>query len=161
VEPAASFLDCESQEGAMRTAIDIRFPGGVAVDAEMNGFTIHTDQPLDHGGEGSGPAPFDLFLASIGTCAGFYALRFCQERKIATAGLVLRMTHAKEPAGVGSVRLELTLPAGFPDKYVGAVVRAMEQCAVKRALLDPPVFEVVALPAPQRFSNVIAAEFMQ
>ncbi len=135
----------------MNMPIEIRFPGGVAVDAEIHGFTVHTDQPQGYGGGGSGPAPFDLFLASIGTCAGFYALRFCQQREIATAGLALRMTTAKDPATghVGSVRLELTLPAGFPDKYIGAVVRAMDQCAVKRALLDPPVFEVAAVPAAQ------------
>ena len=147
----------------MKTPIEIRVPGGVAVDAEVHGFTIHTDQPQAHGGDGSAPAPFDLFLASIGTCAGFYALRFCQERKIPTAGMSLRMTSERDPANarVGSVRLELTLPAGFPDKYVGAVVRAMDQCAVKRALLDPPVFEVSAVASPQRFSNTIAAEFMQ
>ena len=145
----------------MKTPIEIRFPGGVAVDADVQGFTVHTDQPLDHGGEGSGPAPFDLFLASIGTCAGFYALRFCQQRQISTAGMALRMTLEKDPATVGSVRLELTLPAGFPEKYVGAIVRAMDQCAVKRALLDPPVFEVSAVPPPQRFSKAIAAEFMQ
>ena len=145
----------------MKTPIEIRFPGGVAVDADVHGFTVHTDQPQAYGGDGSGPAPFDLFLASIGTCAGFYALRFCQERKIATAGMALRMTLEKGPATAGSVRLELTLPAGFPDKYIGAVVRAMDQCAVKRALLDPPVFEVSAVAAAQRFSNVIAAEFMQ
>jgi len=145
----------------MRTPIEIRFPGGVAVDAEVHGFTVHTDQSQAHGGGGSGPAPFDLFLASIGTCAGFYALRFCQERQISTAGMELRMTLEKDPATVGSVRLELTLPAGFPEKYVGAVLRAMDQCAVKRALLDPPAFEMSAVAAPQRFSKTIAAEFMQ
>ena len=66
---------------------DVTFPGGVAVDVAMNGHTVHTDQPAAIGGGNSAPTPFQLFLASIATCAGFYALRFCQERHIPTEGL--------------------------------------------------------------------------
>ena len=54
-----------------------RFGGGLKVDAEYRGFTIKTDQPFHEGGEGRRPAPFDLFLASLATCAGFYVLAFC------------------------------------------------------------------------------------
>jgi len=48
----------------------ISFPGGKRVDAQVGDFTLRTDQPKDHGGDGSAPEPFALFLASIGTCAG-------------------------------------------------------------------------------------------
>ena len=60
----------------------ITFPGGEKVNAEFNGRTIATDQPLAAGGEGSAPTPFDYFLASLGTCAGIYVLSFCQQRQI-------------------------------------------------------------------------------
>ena len=72
-------------------SMEIRFPGGVAVEAIHAGMTIRTDQPVKAGGEGTAPSPFDLFLASIGTCAGYYALRFCQERDLSTEGLGLTM----------------------------------------------------------------------
>ena len=62
--------------------MDITFPGGVRVDAHFNGFNVATDQPERNGGENKAPAPFDLFLASLGTCAGFFALRFCQKRNL-------------------------------------------------------------------------------
>ena len=48
----------------------IRFPGNKKVNADFDGFSLATDQPIEAGGDGSAPAPFDLFLASIGTCAG-------------------------------------------------------------------------------------------
>jgi ribosomal protein S12 methylthiotransferase accessory factor len=51
----------------------VNFPGGKKVDAIYKGFTINTDQPEKGGGEGTAPSPFDLFLSSIGTCAGFYS----------------------------------------------------------------------------------------
>ena len=62
--------------------IEVGFPGGQRVDARVRGFTIATDQSPEHGGEGSAPQPYDLFLSSIATCAGIYALKFCQSRKI-------------------------------------------------------------------------------
>ena len=125
--------------------MDITFPGGLKVDAGFHGFTVHTDQPQDHGGDGAAPAPFDVFLASIGTCAGFYVLRFCQQRGLATAGLGLTLETVKDPeAGrIATIRLDIRLPEGFPEKYREAVIRAADQCAVKRHIVEAPRFEVV------------------
>ncbi len=66
----------------MNKEIRVTFPGGLRVDAEYKGRLIQTDQPVYQGGEGTAPAPFDLFLASIATCSGFYVLAFCQNRGI-------------------------------------------------------------------------------
>jgi putative redox protein len=127
--------------------MQIRFPGGLAVDADFKGFTVATDQPAPVGGGGSAPAPFDLFLASIGTCAGLYALRFCQQRDLSTEGLGLKLSTVSDPArhGIGTIRMEIQLPEGFPEKYRDAIVRAADQCAVKRHIVDPPRFEVVTI----------------
>ncbi|HMB51714.1 MAG TPA: OsmC family protein [Thermoanaerobaculia bacterium] len=118
------------------------FPGGVAVDAQYKGHTIHTDQPTTHGGGGTAPAPFDLFLASIGTCAGFYALRFCQQRELPTEGLRVALETEKNEGRVAVVRLEVELPEAFPDKYRSAILRAIDQCTVKKHIVEPPEFEV-------------------
>ncbi len=117
----------------MASAMDITFPGGVAVEAHFDGTTIRTDQPARQGGGGTAPSPFDLFLASIGTCAGYYALRFCQERQIPSEGLGVSMTWERSPETklVSRIRITLELPPGFPDKYRAAILRAADQCAVK------------------------------
>jgi putative redox protein len=127
------------------------FPGGAAVDAHFKGFTVHTDQTPEHGGGGTGPQPFDVFLASLGACAGLYALRFCQQRAIDTTGLEVKLSTAKDPGapGLRAIRLEIQLPEGFPEKYRDAIVRAADQCPVKRHILEPPAFEVVTVPAGQ------------
>jgi len=129
--------------------MQISFPGGLAVDAHFHGFTIPTDQPTHVGGGGSAPTPFDLFLVSIGTCAGLFALRFCQQRGIDTAGLgvSLEEQRAEDHGLVSTLRLQLRLPDGFPDKYRDAIVRAVDQCTVKRHILKPPVFEVTVADA--------------
>ena len=128
-------------------AMEITFPGGVAVNALYKGFTIQTDQPERHGGGNAAPAPFDLFLSSIGTCAGFYALRFCQERQIDTADLRVTLDTTKDPETkrIATVRIEIKLPAGFPEKYHKAILRSVDQCSVKQHILEAPKFEVVAV----------------
>ncbi|HSG40797.1 MAG TPA: OsmC family protein [Thermoanaerobaculia bacterium] len=125
--------------------MQITFPGGLAVNAAFKGFTVLTDQKVENGGGGTAPEPFDMFLASLGTCAGFYALRFCQQREIDTEGLGLTLATEKDPEGkrLALVRLEIELPAGFPEKYREAIIRAVDQCAVKRHIVEPPRFEVV------------------
>ena len=85
----------------------------------MKGHTVRTDQPHPYGGD-SAAAPFDLFIASIATCMGFYALRFCQERGIATEGLGLSVETVRDEArrsGSRRSRSALAVPSGFPEKY--------------------------------------------
>jgi putative redox protein len=124
--------------------MQITFPGGAAVDAGFRGFTVRTDQLPKAGGEGSAPAPFDLFLVSLGTCAGYYALRFLQSRNLDTEGLELSLETERdsETKRLAKIHLDLRLPEGFPEKYRAAIVRAMDQCAVKKVLDDPPDFVV-------------------
>lgn len=120
--------------------VETRLPGGLEVDAAVRGFTVRTDQPIEAGGTNAAPSPLELFLASLATCGAYYALRFCRRRGIATEGLSLVAEAAKDVSGsrIESIRLTLELPAGFPDHYREAVQRAVDQCAVKRALEDPP-----------------------
>jgi ribosomal protein S12 methylthiotransferase accessory factor len=122
----------------------IYFPGGKRVYADYRGFTIKTDQPVMGGGDDSAPAPFDLFLASIGTCAGIYVLGFLQHRGLPTEGASLEMsTHYDRATGyVDKIDILVHLPAGFPEKYRAAVINAVNQCAVKRHMHQPPEFAV-------------------
>jgi putative redox protein len=136
-----------AMESPFLMELNIRFPGGLAVDADFEGFTVRTDQPERVGGRGAAPSPFDLFLASIGTCAGYYALRFCQARGLPTENVTLKLTAEMDPAvkRVTRVEIEIELPPDFPDRYREAIVRATDQCSVKKHLLEPPEVEVKAL----------------
>lgn len=124
--------------------MQISFPGGVSVAAQLDSFQVLTDQPVAAGGDGSAPSPYDLFLASIGTCAGFFALRFCQQRDLPTEGLGLSLDYRRHPEtkALQQVDIKIKLPTGFPEKYRPAIIKATDQCAVKKALLEPPEFSV-------------------
>ncbi|AAR33714.1 OsmC family protein [Geobacter sulfurreducens] len=125
----------------------VTFPGGKKVNAELGGMVIPTDQPVESGGEGTAPSPYDYFLASIGTCAGFYVLAFCQQRGIATENISLRQAMEFTPTADGRkklsrVQMEIVVPSDFPEKYRNALVKSAELCSVKRALADPPDFAI-------------------
>jgi ribosomal protein S12 methylthiotransferase accessory factor len=122
----------------------IDFPGGDRVDAHFGGFTVMTDQPHADGSDPLAPSPFDTFLAALGTCAGIYVLGFCKPRGLPTQGLrIVQRTHRDPATGmVGKIDLEIQVPPGFPDKYLPALVRSAELCAVKKHIEKPPVFDV-------------------
>lgn len=136
-------------------SMTVSFPGGKRVDAELGGFTFRTDQAPQSGGEGSAPQPFDLFLASIATCAGYYVKAYCDARQIPTEGLGLHMNveRDEERHRVGRLVIEITLPAEFPEKHREGVVRAADQCAVKKHVLEPPSFEIVTRTAEPALSR--------
>ncbi len=122
----------------------VDFPGGARVDAHFRGHTIMTDQPPQGGGEDSAPMPYELFLSSIGTCAGIYILGFCRQRGIPTENIkIVQRYDVDRTTGLPTkVYLDIQLPADFPEKYKSAVIRSAEQCKVKKTLEHPPVFEV-------------------
>ncbi len=118
--------------------MEIVFPGEQRVDALMGNLVVPTDQ------NGSAPAPFGLFLASIGTCAGIYVLSFCRKRGLPTDGIRIVQRMATNPLTrmIEQIELDIQLPPDFPEKYKDAVIRAAEQCAVKKHLEAPPAFDV-------------------
>ncbi len=125
----------------------ITFPGGEKVNAEINGRVIPTDQPVEGGGGGTAPSPYEYFLASLGTCAGIYVLSFCQQRGIATEGLLLTQSMEFGIAEDGKrklskVAMEISLPPGFPEKYRNAIIKTAGLCSVKKVLMDPPEFVI-------------------
>jgi len=120
--------------------MEITFPGLKKVDAHYNGITVETDQPLEDGGSGSAPSPFDLFLASIGTCTGYYVLSFCQKNNIPIENMKLITNIQRNPEThlVETIGFEIHVPKEYPEKYKNAVVKAAEACTVKRNLEKPP-----------------------
>lgn len=122
----------------------LQFPGGKRVDALLGGRRIRTDQPTELGGDDTAPAPYDLFLASLATCAGIYVLGFLNARNLSTEGIEIRQhtdfddtTHLAR-----KVTLDIELPETFPEKYRASVARVAEGCKVKKTIAGSLEFEV-------------------
>ena len=124
----------------METTYPITLAGGSKVNITMRNFTIATDQPVSDGGENSAPSPFELFLASLGACAGYFVVAFCNARKILVDGIKMSQTVVRNEMThmVEKVLINIQLPKEFPEKYKEAVLRAAESCTVKKHLAAPP-----------------------
>ncbi len=125
----------------------VSFPGGKKVDVKSGDLVIKTDQPVSAGGEGSAPSPFDLFMASIAACSGYYVLVFCQSRGLSyeNISLVLKKERNPETKRIEKIFIDINLPADFPEKYKSAVIKSVNSCSVKIHMQYPPEFIVEAI----------------
>jgi ribosomal protein S12 methylthiotransferase accessory factor len=141
-------LEITENEEEYPMDMEIRFPGGKKVEASFDNYTVKTDQPVSDGGTGSAPSPFDLFLASIGTCTGYYVLSFCQKNNIPTQNITLHasMERNQKTHLVEHCDLTINLPNDFPKKYTNAMIKAAEVCTVKRNLQNPPKIDINVVP---------------
>jgi putative redox protein len=128
----------------MKMKYDITFGGNKKIDAHYRDFTINSDQPAKSGGDNTALSPFELFLASIGMCTGFYVLAFCQSRSIATDNIKITQTVIRNDAThmVEKVMIDITLPPDFPEKYKDAVIKTAQSCSVKKFLDAPPEIQI-------------------
>jgi len=124
--------------------LEIFFAGNKKVNAKFKEFIVKTDQPVNGGGNGDDPSPFELFLASLGTCAGIFVKSFCDQRNLPTDNIKIIEHVETDPVkhSVSKIGLEIILPVDFPEKYKNAVISAADLCSVKRLIQNPPEFDV-------------------
>ena len=126
--------------------MEITFDGGKVVTAHSHGHIIKTDQPLDNGGGDTAPSPFELFMASLGTCAGIYVKSFCDNRQIPSENIkIIQTTEYNKETGLPAlVKIDIKLPPDFPEKYKASILHVAGLCKVKKSIADPPEFEITA-----------------
>jgi putative redox protein len=124
--------------------MEISFPGKLKVDATFRDFVVKTDQPEKYGGDNSAPEPFEFFLASLATCAGFYVKAFCMKRGISTDGMkIIQEVEPSPQRGLLSkIKLEIFVPQDFPEQYKNALINSADICTVKKVIQNPPEFEI-------------------
>ena len=107
---------------------------------------VEVDQPAEDGGDDTAPTPLELFLASLASCVAHYARRYLRRHDLPTEGLAVtcRWEMAKNPARVGSVDIDLTIPNGVPEERREALVAVASHCTVHNSLVNAPEVRVVA-----------------
>lgn len=102
--------------------------------------TIDCDQPVENGGFDEGVTPPELLLASLGSCAGFYAAQFLKKHNLAAEGTRVRVTaeKAKDPARLDNFRIELEIPSPLTPEHQAGIDDAVHHCLIHNTLLHPP-----------------------
>jgi putative redox protein len=132
------------QKQVKQNSMEITFDGGKVITAHINGHTIITDQPVALGGQNSGPTPFELFLASIGTCAGIFVKSFCDQRGLSAEGIkILQNIDYDMQTGLPTnISIDIKIPADFPKQYRPTLINVAELCKVKKSIAAQPVITV-------------------
>ncbi len=126
--------------------IKVVFDGKKKVNALVGNHVVKTDQPVMGGGEDSAVTPYELFLASMATCAGIFVKGFCDNRGIPAEGIYLTQHHVFDDKGFATdIEIKVHLPKDFPEKYIDSVVHVANLCKVKQQLTTPPAMKVTSI----------------
>ncbi|HEX2665084.1 MAG TPA: OsmC family protein [Candidatus Acidoferrum sp.] len=124
--------------------IRVEHLGGVQFEIKARQHVIFSDQPAEDGGFDEGLTPPEMLLASLGSCAGFYAAQYLQKHKRATEGTIVRVTadKAREPARLDNFRLALEIPGDLNQQDLDGVRLAVQHCLIHNTLLNSPKISI-------------------
>jgi uncharacterized OsmC-like protein len=120
--------------------VSVEHLGGVQFEIKARQHTIVCDQPSENGGYDEGMTPPELLLASLGSCAGFYAAMYLKKRKLSTEGTRVRVTaeKVKAPPRLEDFRIAVEVNTEFSDDHKRGIEEAVHQCLIHNTLLNPP-----------------------
>ena len=111
---------------------------------EARSHSVISDQPTENGGEDAGMTPPELMLASLGSCAEFYAVQYLRTRKLEDRGVEVTVTAEKlmQPARLGNFRIHVTCPAELSAEQTEGLRRSVHHCLIHNTLLSAPSVEI-------------------
>ena len=125
--------------------VTVEHLGSVQFEIRTRNHSIISDQPINDGGFDEGMTPPELLLASLGSCAGYYAAQYLRKNKLATEGTRVRVTceKVKDPlARMTNFVIEVDAPVELSDEQRKGVEEAVEHCLVHNTLLHTPKIEL-------------------
>ncbi|MEN9203194.1 MAG: OsmC family protein [Thermostichus sp. DG_1_6_bins_120] len=120
--------------------VHITYQDGVKFQAESRGHRILSDQPLDNHGQDEGMTPPEWFLASLGACVGFYALKYLEARQLDPSGLEVVVTADKveHPTRLDNIRIQLKSGIPLEERHQRGLEKAVDACIIHNTLTHPP-----------------------
>jgi len=128
----------------MTMEVNVKLRGDVKFEVAARKHTLVCDQPAENGGSDEGMTPPELLLASLGTCAAFYASAYLHKKGLAREGVELRVTAAKAgpPARLDYFRIEIKIPLALSAADRAGVEQAVHHCLIHNTLLKPPSIQI-------------------
>lgn len=130
--------------GTGKESLTVSWIEGVQLGVEVRSHRLLLDQPVEEGGQDAGMTPVEIFVASLGGCIGFFAVKFCQRHKIPTVGLKItaEWDYAERPHRVGTIAVHADLPARLDPEMRNRLQRVLESCTIHQSLAHPPKVSV-------------------
>ncbi len=124
--------------------VSVEHLGSVQFEIKARKHSIVCDQPAENGGFDEGMTPPELMLASLGSCAGFYAADYLKRQKLTAEGTKVRVTaeKAKNPSRLDNFKIEVEVAAGLSAEHVKGIEEAVHRCLIHNTLTHPPKIEL-------------------
>ena len=116
----------------------------VRFEVKARQHTVICDQPADNGGADTGMTPPEFLLASLASCAAFYAMQYLKSRNLAETGVEVKVTaeKLKPPARLGNFVIAVDCPVPLTDDQMQALERSVTHCLVHNTLLNVPAISL-------------------
>lgn len=119
--------------------------GAVQFEIKARQHIVISDQPSESKGFDEGMTPPELLLASLGSCAAYYAVDYLVRNKIERDGVRTHVTaeKVKAPFRLDNFKIEVEIPGGLEEIHLKGIEEAVHRCLIHNTLLQPPKMEVV------------------
>jgi putative redox protein len=124
--------------------IRVEHLGALQFEIKARQHLLVSDQPLESGGFDEGMTPPELLLASLGSCAAFYAAQYLRKHHLAAEGTIVRVTaeKAKDPAHLDNFRIALDIPCELSPNDLEGIEQAVHHCLIHNTLLYRPKISI-------------------
>lgn len=124
--------------------VTVEHLGGVQFEIKARQHRIACDQPAENGGFDEGMTPPELLLASLGSCAGFYAAQYLKKHHLATEGTIVRVSAQKvtDPPRLNDFLIKIEIPSAFAEQHREGIEQAVRRCLIHNTLLNPPLISL-------------------
>jgi len=129
--------------------VTVEHLGSMQFEIRARQHRIACDQPTENGGFDEGMTPPELLLASLGSCAGFYAAQYLKKHHLATQGTVVRVSAEKvtNPPRLNDFHIQVEIPSGIADQHNARIDEAVRHCLIHNTLLNRPSISLEIRPA--------------
>ena len=117
---------------------------GVKFAIQARSHTVLCDQPTENQGTDAGMTPPELLLASLGSCAAYYAAEYLRTRNLSNSGVNVSVTAEKllKPARLSNFAVRVETPVPLTAEQDEAMMRSVHQCLVHNTLLSTPEIRI-------------------
>lgn len=132
--------------------VTVQHLGAVQFEISTRNHTVISDQPTDAGGFDEGMTPPEFLLASLGSCAAYYAVDYLKRSNLLVEGTKVFVKAEKikgvtpgvpyRGARLDNFTIEVEVPRELTDVQRKGVEDAVHRCLVHNTLLTPPKVEL-------------------
>lgn len=119
--------------------------GGFAQEIEIGSHELFADEPISYGGTDTGPSPYDLLLAALGSCISMTIGLYARKRRWPLENITVSLRHSKIHAAdcdhcetkegkIDRIERDIHLAGSLSDEQRAKLMEMADKCPVHQTL---------------------------